>query len=204
MEYIKNSVSLYFEKIDNNYNYIEKKTTWLQVLLVVVGISLISSVLSTFVESVSNPIYGFNVGLFIGTFIGTLIFVPIMLFLSYGFLHLMLKIFGGKGTFKETFKFGMSVSIFPSLIFLLLSLLPASYMENETLGLLFALIFIILGFGFMIWSLIISARVYSKVHSITTGKALIAMIVPMVILFIIIAIIAFILAFVYFSSSGFY
>jgi hypothetical protein len=107
--------------------------------------------------------------------------------ISYGILHLFLRIFGGKAKFEETIRFGLSISIFPTLIGVLFSFIPQNFIDmqrnNFAIPNMIVFGFIgILALGVIIWNLIVSVFVYSKLHKISKGKALLAMILPLIII----------------------
>jgi len=189
---IKNSVAPYFGEEKKSFEYIKKKVKWSEMFLFVVILSVLSYFLENLVNSEEKILIP-NYMLYIGVFVGT----PMLLFLGYGLNHLFLKLFGGKAIFEDTLKFGNSVSIFPLFITTLLGLIPLSLIDtNTTFGNAFEILvyFMIIGVG--IWSIVVTIRMYSKLHKISMFRVFMAMILPMfIIMFLVfIAIIIFALS----------
>lgn len=186
INYIKNAASIYWGKKEG-YSYIEKKVGIWEAFLTVYLITIIGSIIGMAVNSLLNLIdiilliFGSALGIIIGTFIG------------YGIFYLFLKVFGGKGGYLETIKFGLSISILPSLIMLIFNFFPKFYsnkiMEegitassyNLIIGITAAVIGSIMG----IWALVVSIRTYSKLHKISYIRTIFAILIPIIIIAII-------------------
>lgn len=182
VKFFKNSINLYFEKKYDSYNYIHKKISWWEVFLTFLILGVFSAMISFIFDPAIKEDFSMAISplIMLVVFVIVLILMAFMTFFSYGILHLILKLFGAKGSFKDTFKFGMSISIFPSLVFIVLGILPLFFQNNIILTTVFSVIMFFIAIVFFIWTLIISGKIYSKVHDIALWKAIVAMLVPFV------------------------
>ena len=185
IEYVKSSVMLYFGRDNQNegYAYIEKNVEWLIAFFIVYVLSAISSLIS----SVLNPPAGMSVTVIsaIGGLVGEFFGMAIGVFIGYGILQLMFMLFGGKASFLDTVKFGLSISIFSSLIAIVVSLFLALALANtEGYTMLFVLVPLVL--AFIVWTFVVSVQVFSRLHQISALRTVFAMLIP---LFIVLAII---------------
>ena len=189
MQYIQNSLNLYFGKLNKGYKYIDKEVNWKQAYLIVVSLTIISGIIgilinftNTFGENPTNlEIIGAFIGMIIGVFLGILLGMVI----SYGILHLLLRAFGGTAKFEETIKYGLSISIFPIIVGIIVRFIPESLVNinnnpttpNIIIFTTLALITLII----ILWNFIVSINVYSKLHKIDKIKTAFAMILPLLI-----------------------
>lgn len=180
INYIKSSLRLYFDKKVDSYKYIDKKVSWVEGFFTFLVLSLISYLSSYLVEN----LYGFNqfvLGNYLTyiVFFAFMIFLPILILVSYFILHLIFRMFGGQADFKDTLKFGVSTNIFPSLVFMFLGIVPAFLFEGF-MNVVFVGLFLLISLLLMVWSLLVTARVYSKVHKISFAKSIIALLIPLI------------------------
>ncbi len=181
---------------EDPYNYIHEKVTWIQTLIVLLLVNLIIIPLAMFEEILNSSL------ILLETIVGLILIVltqtAATFFISFGFLHLLFKLFKGKANFKETAKFGTTISIFSQII-IFLALIPivtilASIitLNNPILSLIYLLGIVILSIIASLWFLHIFINVFSKLHQISklrAGFVIISLIILVIILYIILIII---------------
>lgn len=198
VRFYTDAIKLYFQR-DEGYKSLEKKTDWKEAFLgayiVTVFLYMVSSVLITAELGVSW-IWGI-VGSLVVAFIGLVISSTI----GVGIIFLLLKVFGGKAEFTDTLKFALSLSILPSIASILLSVIdPAFYGGAEAYTGL-SIIFSLLSFAVAIWAFVVAVLVYSRLHTLSVGRTVLALLIPVIIVLVIIFIIALIVGFFWVSSG---
>ncbi len=194
IEYLKQSVAPYFGEYDESHKYISKKVSWKEVFLLFVVFSIVGTIIGEVINP--NPSYPLFINdplLVFSIILGITIMMPITVLFSVSIQHLFLKLMGGKAKFIETLKFSNSISFFPLIVFTVIGLIPYLLIDNEMISSIIGIFILIVALIFMIWTLIVSAKMFSKVHKISFKKAIIAMILPILILFFFLLIIGILL-----------
>lgn len=157
-------VELYFgvESREDGFDFIHTHVLWSEPFFIMLFFSLwyalIGDVEFTFFSIVESAIH-FSL-------------VSVILF---GIIYFFMRVLGGIGTFKDTYKFGLSIWFFPVIVNIILSFV------NGLIGVNF--ISILLGvFASLvaIWFLIISVLVYSKIHKLSIEMSVLGLLFPFI------------------------
>ncbi len=198
IEYVNKSFGLYFGDKES-YSYIDKNTTWQSAFFVSVGFSFLVSLIAIFVEYTYTTNPNFLIENFISLLIATLILLPITIFVMYGLIYFILKLFGGKADYFNTLRFGVSISMFTTLLIGLFNMIPSRFFNTE-LNYTLDLIYVVIVLVIVIWAYVVHIRVYSRLHDLSEGKTAIALLIPLLIMFVI-ALIIFFLFFLFLGAS---
>lgn len=197
-EYLSKTINMYFGKVEEGYNYVNKNVGLWDSIIVYFLLALISIIVSTITDITSYQQFGANIVLLmVGVILFSLIILPIAILIGYGLIHLFLKIFGGKASFAETIKFAISASIFSIILGTITSGITnilISNVQNIAFEITYTIVMLFISLAIAIWALIVLARTLGLAHKISTGKALIAIILPAIILIGAAFVIAFIAA----------
>ena len=199
IEYVNKSFGLYFGDKES-YSYIDKNTTWQNAFFVSVGFSFLVSLIAIFIEYTYTTNPNFLIENFISLIIATFILLPVTIFLMYGVIYLILKLFGGKADYFNTVKFGVSVSMFTTLLIGLFNMVPSRFFSTE-LNYTLDLIYVIIILAMIIWTFVVFVKVYSRLHELSEGRTAVVLLIPVLIMFVIALIIFFI--FVLFLGGSF-
>lgn len=200
IEYVTKSFGLYFGNKES-YNYIDKNINWQIAFFISVGFSFFLSLFSLFIENsyTTNP--NFIIENLITLCLNVFILLPILIFGIYGLFFLILKLFGGKADFFNTLKFGISISLFTTLLIAIFDMIPSRFFSLET-NYTLDLISVIIILAIAIWMFVVSVKVYSRLHELSEGRTAIALLVPLLIMFVVALIIFFILV-LYITGASF-
>lgn len=193
VQYLTSSIGLYFDR-NKNIKSLGKGASWSMALLVVAVLSALTAVITEVLTNTEGTI----VESAVIAIVISLISVVIGSFFGYGILHLFLSLFGGKARFESTLKYGLSVSIFPGLVSLVISFI-AALLNPTSQNLAITVIVVLIAVLISIWSFIVSIFVYSTIHRISVWKALLAMIIPFIIFTVLAALV--VLLFVLFGGA---
>ena len=174
--------------------------TWQNAFFVSVGFSFLVSLIAIFIEYTYTTNPNFLIENFISLIIATFILLPVTIFLMYGVIYLILKLFGGKADYFNTVKFGVSVSMFTTLLIGLFNMVPSRFFSTE-LNYTLDLIYVIIILAMIIWTFVVFVKVYSRLHELSEGRTAVVLLIPVLIMFVIALIIFFI--FVLFLGGSF-
>jgi len=165
-KFLSNSIGLYFgdELREDGYNFIHEQVLWREPFFIMMFFSLWYSILNK-VEFGFFPI------------LKSVILFSLASVLVISFIYMFMKILGGIGTFFDTFKFGLSIWFFPTLVNIFLSFVNI-LVGNAQFSVILGLIASLLG----VWSIIISVLIYAKVHKLTIEMSVLGLIFPFVIM----------------------
>jgi hypothetical protein len=177
MDFILPLLKTYFLD-EESIKYVEKKVTWTQSFLTGWGLSVIMNLLFGVLLAGLLSTSGETESLFgayglIAILLGSILVYPIGIVIFGGIWHLLLKLFGGQGSFEDTIKFMVALSLVPAIV-------------SNTIGLLPVIGAIVL-FGMFFWSLYVAFAIYSRIHKITQWRVFGAFVVIFVALFVIFA-----------------
>lgn len=188
IRYIQNSFGLLFFK-DKSYDFIDKKVTWVDAVIVTAIFSLLSLTLNlgfTFYSVGSQALIESLSGI-ITDYIGSLVFMVVILGIAHG-IFLLLQ---GKAKFEEFVKFALTIHLAPTLLFygflILVVLLMLPFQSSQdALGLMmvFGFVIMIIALGILVWTIIVAAKNYAKLYKISYGKALFVVLIPIILMFI--------------------
>lgn len=203
IEFFKNAFRLYI--FDNKaIKNIDKNISWTTPFFVMWVLTVLIMALSFAIEMIAGtvPTQEAAIGGPILLFL-IIILYPIMIFISTGILHLLLKIVGGKAKFLDSFKFYLSIGIASSLVSII-TFLPLSYLSKVTgsAGVIFALLSAIISTAIGIWALITHVVVLARVHKISYLRCVVALIVIPIVIFLILLAILVILGILIGIGSG--
>jgi len=163
VEYVKNCFKTFFLN-NESVDYINEKIDWKMAFGVVWGLySFILFIGELFIEGIS----GYSIMV---TFGKILFLIPLGLFFVFGLVYLFLRLFGGESDFFETFKFGISVILFPVIIIYFFEVIRMVF----NLNVFFNILFYIFEGGLFVWSLRILVNIYSVIHSISKLRVFLA------------------------------
>ena len=192
IEYVNKSFGLYFGDKES-YSYIDKNTTWQNAFFVSVGFSFFVSLIAIFVEYTYTTNPNFLIENFISLLIATAILLPITIFIMYGLIYFILKLFGGKADYFNTLRFGVSISMFTTLLIGLFNMIPSRFFSTE-LNYTLDLIYVVIILAMVIWTYVVFVKVYSRLHELSEGRTAVALLIPLLIMFVL-ALIIFLLFF---------
>lgn len=158
IEYLLNCAKLYSNPYnrDEAFTQINQKVLWFQpfffLLLLIIWKTLLNN------KTISIPLM-----------IYTIIKFSIASFLSIYIYHQVMVILGGIGKLIDSLRIGLSILIFPSLLHILFSI-TNSLLGNKYVSLILGISSILL----VLWTIIISIIVYSKIHTLSIEYATIA------------------------------
>lgn len=113
--YIIKTFKLWFFKSDA-LDYIYEEVSWVETLIFIFFLNTIFLIFEyLFIHKIF--VTGILDNLKAMKFIISVLLFPIILLLIYSIMHIFLKMFGGTGKLKETIKYGISLFIFPLLIY---------------------------------------------------------------------------------------
>lgn len=165
MDFIKQAVKIFISD-EKSLKSVVKKEAWFKPFLVIILTSFFVTVL--------------DMSLFHTFFL--VIATIILAFISAGSLHIMLKLFKGIGTFKQTLTVNFNIQLIPSLVFgglAILSFLSSLY--SYVLGKIITSISIFLILIYIPWFIILMTQGLSKIHTISLSKSYIAQIVSLLV-----------------------
>jgi hypothetical protein len=206
VEYLSKTTNMYFGKVKEGYNYVNKNVkTWESITFYYL-IVLISMLVSTLTDVTIYQTIDTNIAILILIIIIlSMVLYGLGILIGYGLIHLFLKLFGGTGTYQETIKFAISASIFSAIIGTIVSAITNLLMASTTnivLTVTFTIILSLISIGIGIWTIIIVTKTLSLTHNLATLKTFLAIIMPALILLGIAFIIGLLIAF-FFSLSTF-
>lgn len=180
LKFFQNSLGLYFGKYKEGAKYLNKEVKWFGAFLFAFALMVISNIIGVVFNPIAyrgvfNQIGVAGVSMFLLGIIGVLfnlLFFVIFVFGGYGLLHLFFKMFGGKGLYTDTIKYGMALLVFPTLVNFVTSIFGGlSLLGGEILMSVISALIGFIGLGVFIWHVIMSVLVYSIAHDISEGKS---------------------------------
>jgi hypothetical protein len=170
LEFVKYCTKLYF-----GYDFSKTHILWFQPFLVLLFFSIWYFLLTT-----SN--------LTILTFIGSILLFTLSLFLAVTSIHFSIKLLDGISTLKDMYKFGSSISLFPTILNIIFYMITLLF-QNVFLSFVLDIILELIG----IYTILITSVVYSKLQDLSTEYTFLGMVIPFLIMSLIIYLINFIL-----------
>lgn len=182
LEDIKISIALYLGNINQGYSYAKNKLSWQKAFLTVLTISLISTLISLYTSLLykgkSLALIGNSVFItFIVAIISSAIIISVGLITATALYHILLKIVGGKASFKDTLKFFLFTIIFPTTIRIATSFIPQNKLFTTPLNWPILLPYLIFEITLIIWAIIINTEVFSNTHKISKKRSFTAVLI---------------------------
>ncbi|NQZ84664.1 MAG: hypothetical protein HRU03_03005 [Nanoarchaeales archaeon] len=108
--------------------------------------------------------------------IGSGILFSLSTFLAVGLIHLVMRILGGIGEFREMYKFGLCIWFFPTLINIVVYLLSLIF-QNKTLSFIFGIFLALLA----VYTFIVSMLIYGKIQKLSVEYSFLGLLIPFLI-----------------------
>lgn len=188
--YVINTFKLWFYKSDA-LDYIYEEVSWVETLIFIFALNTTFLIFEyLFIHKIF--VTGILDNLKAMKFIISVLLFPIILLLIYSIMHMLLKMFGGSGKLTETIKYGISLFIFPIIIYNLIRLswpflLPKILNWKIYIFIInhpgfFSGLFAMLVVCFIGWYVSITIFVNSTLHYISKNLAVAALLgIPMLI-----------------------
>ncbi len=176
VEYIKNSIKASFFD-DEALDYIDENVNWKLVYFVSLFVGLFNCLINYI--TTGNFFYIILENNLLNLIISIILFF-FGSFIILGLFHLLLKLFGGKGTYLNTFKFGLTIGLPYSCFFILLTLIL-----NLTSSKLIFILLNTFNIVFILWILILEIGIYSVIHQISKLRVFFALFGIPILLFIV-------------------
>lgn len=205
VKYLKCVFLVYFSNFDESFDYIKDKVKLSQAFLMSCVFLVLYNVVYILINFMYTSTYLSLVSItLLISILVSIIVIPIGLFLSSGYLHLFLKLFGAKGKFLDgTLKYVSNISI-PQTIFSLIVIMPFVYLLNfmYEFELVLTIILLCISLAFGIWNIFIYIKGFSKIHQISKTRVFLS-ILTSIFVTLLIMILFVTLIFVFIGSSIF-
>jgi len=158
LEFLLNCTKLYLgtENREEGYIQINQNILWFQPFFLLLLLSILNFLIQNSKISFGQMIY-------------SIIKFSLAPFISIYLYHKLMIILGGIGILKDSYRIGMSVLIFPSILHILITLLNFLF-KNQIFSYILGISAILL----IIWTMIISVLIYARIHTLSIEYSVLA------------------------------